>query len=485
MHANALKPMSLSCLSLILAFLLAVTPVWAAEREMDPRDPSTWPSPYEVALLQNAREVYEEIINKHGTANIYKSYLDGVRKSYEDKLTQAEKYKNIYDTGYSICEFAGSIAISIAMSGVDPVMQLDTPRQRIQSILAKEVLGQTFSDVTNLGMDTVLTAMGYDMTDLSAETFIYHEAKKALVTFDTDEIVRLLRAAEENNGAFRDAEEAALFLAEYLSNERCIATFHMGYSYYTDQLQKSGWAVLGDLVQDLIQDSFVGAVIQEQGLLIGEVTEVIAGVQSGVVFDLMDQISSHFNEPHITEWTQQMKAIDVRANDLLELSGTYETVEPPQSLSASDPAEGYEKVLDELEKANSSIGIPEYGYYALCDIQGDGISELLVWDSAPLENERGYLVYTFSEGAAVLAGKIYRDAQLRTYSGAIYALHYAPSTWQQVINCYRLDGDTLSREFFFSQEMEAEDIPESVTEWHEGTPVTFSEVLADRSLLQP
>ena len=456
-----------------LSFLLMVLPIYA--EEPDPKDPSTWKTPYEASILRNAQQVYDKIIQKHGNADIYQFYLRSVRSSYEDTLKEAEKYNQIYDFGYSVCEFAGSVAISVVLAGtIAPDAGLTTADERIKKVLAKEVLSAEWSDVTNLGMDTVLESLGYDIRDLNAETFVFFEAQRGLSQIHTQELTDLMRKAEKNGGRFESAEDAATFLRDYLDNERGFASLHMGYSYYMDQLQKSSISTLQDLVWDWVKDNFVGAFIQNNGLIIGEVTEIIAGVQSGVMFDLFDQISSHFNDTHITEWAEQMKAIDQETETLLGVPFGYMIVEPVAHIFGATWEEAYEKVKQELQASNELIGFPEYTYYATFDIQGDGIPELFFWDNHTLENEQGYLVYTYDGSDAVLAGKIYRYAWLRSFGGAVYAMHYAPSTWMQVINCYRLDERELTREFFFSQEMASEgdtDIPESVTEWTNGTPI--------------
>ena len=147
----------------------------------------------------------------------------------------------------------------------------------------------------------------------------------------------------------------------------------------------------------------------------------------------------------------------------------------------------YGSKLDELAEIDDAAFMEgnDYTKYALYDMTGDGIKELLVHHYGNSKEESGYFVYTW-DGTQVVCYSdiIYRDGELRGNGISVLNYHDAPARWSNVVNVWNIVDNSPRIVDVNIASMDDTAFPDYLPDWANAVPIEFSADMYDRSILE-
>lgn len=249
-------------------------------------------TPLERQVYQEAQRIYGEIVDAHGTVDVYASLVLRDRLSYQATLRQSRFYDEAYDATVNYSSAFAGVALGVLKQSPEDVF----------APLADELLGTAIEE-------SFLDEMAKDIGSMSAGEFVYAQAGMGARMVSSAELRDVMKLAEGNGGFFPAASDAAQFIVLYERNRAGFAALRMGKAYYLEQLQKSPFQVLKEMALRQGLDELIGTLLPFEG---GE--GWAAGYALGEATDWLEDelglIVAAYDNPHIATWAAELAEIE-------------------------------------------------------------------------------------------------------------------------------------------------------------------------------
>lgn len=279
--------LSASILFLMAAIMMFLIP-FSGLAETDYPDAAA----HEAQITANAKRLYNQVISEHGSAAGYVNYIAQQERYYRVTMTEAEYYNSAYNTSVSFCTTLAKVGVSVISK---------SPSDALISV------GKTY-------YNQFLKEISKGLPKISKAEFVYGQATAGIEEISTGELWDIMDRVAANSGEFVSVEDAVNFIVDYQNNRACFVSAELGRAYYYDQLNQGPWDTLGEIGVNIFISEVSKKICPYETYW--EV-DYLKGYAVTQMKNYVELIATQLENPHITQWKEDLEAIEAETERML------------------------------------------------------------------------------------------------------------------------------------------------------------------------
>ena len=352
-------------------------------------------------ILQRVNRFYGELLEPYGSVEAFYQEQEGLVAFYWSNVRAMQLE---YDET--------EISVDKAVDLLPMLVEIALEELRDFDGLIDWVLQESVDAAEDLIRRKLETWAGVEFPPFTKAEFIYAQLYSLQQVINFEDTRALMERAEQNGGHFTDVGDAIAFVNGYLRDQTGVVTLEMASNFYFERKREPG-ALKGIRVVEDVLLSLMSTVLAGGEKLADFFVERLVSR----VFKGLDFIATAYNDTAISEWTRELKEIEMLRNYFL-LSGVFSNPEDWEDDWAGydpDAWDGYYGDEDEPEEEEEILpdgdGLVPRGPECLDEYLG-------IWALVNTEGSVARLAKDES-GAYVLNVSIYRIASFEAvYTGA-------------------------------------------------------------------